>query len=237
MILQDLSNPEASNELRELLEELYGEDISLEELIDSTFITRQAKIKLIVKDNRKIGYLIWFLESEKEEEMAETIETLIVDEIVILKDYHNKEIATELIGDIDRIANKNKVSNIEITLPSQSFWLIPSFIDEGGYSSSMLRVSKELAKKTEFIQIYNIIEKSIKPELIELMVSKGDTFQLEIIEEPKDYRGVIEGGFTPEIVSMLFYIEDVDMEKTLERINSITEWQEYTFSLIKRIEN
>jgi len=237
MTLRELSNPQTSTELHDVLKELYGEDISPQDLIDATFLTKQAKINLIEQKNEKIGYLIWFLEKEKDEESEETIDSLIIDEIVIMKTHYNTDTANQLIQDIESIEDKNKVSNTEITLPSQSFWLIPSFIDEGGYTSSMLRVSKELAKKTEFIQIYNTIEKGIKPELIELMVSKNDTYQLEIIEEPKDYRGVIENGFTPEIVSMLFYVEDVDMEKTLERINSITDWQEYTFSLIKRIEN
>ncbi|MCG3220645.1 MAG: hypothetical protein H7641_04630 [Candidatus Heimdallarchaeota archaeon] len=237
MTLHELSKPQTSTELKDLLEELYGEDISPQDLIDTAFLTKQAKINLVEQNNDKIGYLIWFLEREKDEESEETIDTLIIDEIVIMKTHNNIEVANLLIQDIENLEKKNKVSNIEITLPSQSFWLIPSFIDEGGYSSSMLRVSKELAKKTEFIQIYNTIEKGIKPELIELMISKNDTYQLEIIEEPKDYRSVIENGFTPEIVSMLFYVEDVDMEKTLERINSITDWQEYTISLIKRINN
>ncbi|NPD88455.1 MAG: hypothetical protein HGN29_07010 [Asgard group archaeon] len=237
MTLEELSNPEASTDLKNVLKEIYGKDISPQDLIDSTFLTKKAKINLIKQDSEKIGYLIWFLEKEQDEESEKTIDSLIVDEIVIMKTHQNITTANQLIQDIESIKDKNKVSNIEITLPSQSFWLIPSFIDEGGYSSSMLRVSKELAKKTEFIQIYNTIEKGIKPELIELMVSKNDTYQLEIIEEPKDYRGVIENGFTPEIVSMIFYVEDVDMKKTFERINSITDWQEYTFSLIKRIED
>jgi hypothetical protein len=237
MTLRELSNPETSQELQDVLKELYGEDVSPQDLIDSTFLTKKAKINLVEQNNEKIGYLIWFLEKEKDEESEKTIDSLIIDEIVILKTHHNIDTANQLIQNVENIKDESKVSSVEITLPSQSFWLIPSFIDEGGYSSSMLRVSRELAKKTEFIQIYNTIEKGIKPELIELMVSKNDTYQLEIIEEPKDYRSVIEGGFTPEIVSMLFYVEDVDMEKTLERINSITEWQEYTFSLIKRIDD
>ncbi|MCG3227156.1 MAG: hypothetical protein H7645_09565 [Candidatus Heimdallarchaeota archaeon] len=237
MTLQELSNPQTSKELQDVLKELYGEDISPQDLIDTAFLTKQAKINLIEQKSEKIGYLIWFLEKEKDEESEKTINSLIIDEIVIMKTHHNIDTASQLIQDVESIEKKNKVSNMEITLPSQSFWLIPNFIDQGGYSSSMLRVSKELAKKTEFIQIYNTIEKGIKPELIELMVSKNDTYQLEIIEEPKDYRSVLENGFTPEIVSMLFCVEDVDMEKTLERINSITDWQEYTFSLIKRIEN
>ena len=237
MTLRELSNPQTSKELQDVLKELYGEDISPQDLIDTAFLTKKAKINLVEQKSENIGYLIWFLEKEKDEESEKTIDSLIIDEIVIMKTHHNIATASQLIQDVESIENKNKVSNIEITLPSQSFWLIPSFIEEGGFSSSMLRVSKELAKKTEFIQIYSAIEKGIKPELIELMISKNDTYQLEIIEEPKDYRGVIENGFTPEIVSMLFYVEDVNMEKTLERINSITDWQEYTFSLIKRIEN
>lgn len=237
MTSREISNPQTSKELQDVLKELYGEDVSPQDLIDTAFLTKKAKINLVEQKSEKIGYLIWFLEKEKDEESEETIDSLIIDEIVIMKTHHNNDTASQILQDVESIENKNKVSNIEITLPSQSFWLIPSFIDEGGYSSSMLRVSKELAKKTEFIQIYSTIEKGIKPELIELMVSKNDTYQLEIIEEPKDYRGVLENGFTPEIVSMLFYVEDVDMEKTLERINSITDWQEYTFSLIKRIEN
>lgn len=237
MTFRELSNPQTSTELLNILKELYGEDILAQDLIDEAFLTKQAKINLIQQNNNDIGYLIYFIEKEKDEESEKSIDSLIIDEIVILKAHHNIETANQLIQDIDSIKDSIKVNNIEITLPSQSFWLIPSFIDNGGYSSSMLRVSKELAKKTEFIQIYNTIEKGIKPELIELMISKNDTYQLEIIEEPKDYRSVIENGYTPEIVSMLFYIEDVDMEKILEQINAIADWQEYTFSLIKRIEN
>lgn len=236
MTLRELSNPQTSTELLKILQELYGEDISPQDLIDEAFLTKKAKINLVEQNNQDIGYLIWFIEEEKDEDSEETLISLIIDEIAILKTHHNIETANQLIQDIDNIKDSKKINSIEITLPSQSFWLIPSFIDNGGYSSSMLRVSKELAKKTEFIQIYNSIEKGIKPELIELMISKGESYQLEIIEEPKDYRSVIENGFTPEIVSMLFYIEDVDIEEILKEINAITDWQEYIFSLIKRIE-
>ena len=236
MTLRELSNPQTSTELLNMLKELYGEDILPQDLIDEAFLTKKAKINLVVQNNKDVGYLIWFIEEEKDEDSEATIISLIIDEIVILEAHQNMDTAHQLIEDIESIKESKKINNIEITLPSQSFWLIPIFIDTGGYSSSMLRVSKELAKKTEFIQIYNAIEKGIKPELIELMISKGDTYQLEIIEEPKDYRSIIENGFTPEIVSMLFYIEDVDMKEILKQIQEITDWQEYIFSLVKRIE-
>jgi hypothetical protein len=67
------------------------------------------------------------------------------------------------------------------------------------------------------------------------MVSKNGSYQLEIIEEPTDYRKLLEQGYNPEIISMVFYIEDEAIEESMKSINSITEWQEYSISLVKMI--
>ncbi|MFW9852367.1 MAG: hypothetical protein ACFFDS_05465, partial [Candidatus Thorarchaeota archaeon] len=200
-------------------------------------VSRNAQINLICLNEDNIGYIIWLVETEKEEdeEIKKEIKTLVIEEIVILSDYRNDDIVKQIISDIDILANQQTCPNIELTLPSQSFWLIPFFIQEGEYSSSVLRVSKELAKKTEFVQIYNTINEGIKPEFIEVMVSKNDTYGIEIIEEPSDYRRIIEQGYNPEIISMLFYIEDENLEELLKSINAITDWQEFAFSLVKKI--
>ena len=60
-----------------------------------------------------------------------------------------------------------------------------------------------------------------------------DAFQIEIIESPKDYRSIIENGYNPEIVSMVFYIEEEKMEETIQEINNLCEWQEFAFSMVK----
>lgn len=224
-------------ELKIVLETLYGKEISTDEFIDSAIVSRNAQINLIRLDKNNIGYIIWLVEIEKEEEeeIKRDIKTLVIEEIVIILDYRDDNTIKQLLLDIDDLATKQKCSNIELTLPSQSFWLIPLFVQEGGYSSSVLRVSKELAKKTEFVQIYNTINEGIKPELIEVMVSKNDTYGIEIIEEPSDYKRIIEQGYNPEIISMLFYIEDENLEVLLKEINAITDWQEFAFSLIKKV--
>ncbi len=223
-------------ELRVVLENLYGEEISTKEFVDSAIVSRNAQINLICLNEKNIGYIIWLVEIEKEEEeeIKRDIKTLVIEEIVILLDYRDNDTIKQLLLDIDNLATHQTCPNIELTLPSQSFWLIPFFVQEGGYSSSVLRVSKELAKKTEFVQIYNTINEGIKPELIEVMVSKNDTYGIEIIEEPSDYRRIIEQGYNPEIISMLFYIEDENLEELLKDINAITDWQEFAFSLVKK---
>jgi hypothetical protein len=224
-------------ELKTVLETLYGEEISTEEFIESAIVSRNAQINLICLNEDNIGYIIWLVEVEKEEEeeIKKEIKTLVIEEIVILLDYRDDNTVNQLLLDIDNLANKQSCPNIELTLPSQSFWLIPFFIQNGGYSSSVLRVSKELAKKTEFVQIYNTVNEGIKPELIEVMVSKDDTYSIEIIEEPSDYKKLLEQGYNPEIISMLFYIEDENLENLLKEINAITDWQEFAFSLIKKV--
>ena len=175
------------------------------------------------------------LEIEVEEETKEKVKTLVIDEIVILPDFHKPETAKELIGDIDDLSKNKECSMIEMTLPSQSFWIIPIFIQEGEYVTSALRVTKELQKRTEFVSIYNNSNEKIKPEFTEVMVSKNGAYQLEIIEEPTDYRKLLEQGFNPEIISMVFYIEDEAIEESMKLINSITEWQEYSISLVKML--
>jgi len=225
-------------ELRDVLESIFGEQISTEEFIDSAIVSRNAEINLVGLDEKNIGYVIWFVETEKEdeEETGKIIKTLVIEEVVILFDYRDENTIKLLLFDIDDLATKQTCSNIELTLPSQSFWLIPPFVQEGGYSSSVLRVSKELAKKTEFVQIYNTINEGIKPEIIEVMVSKNDTYGIEIIEEPTDYKRIIEQGYNPEIISMIFYIEEENLEELLKEINTITDWQEYAFSLVKKLD-
>ncbi|MCK4971761.1 MAG: hypothetical protein KAS52_00435, partial [Candidatus Heimdallarchaeota archaeon] len=95
--------------------------------------------------------------------------------------------------------------------------------------------TKELQKRTEFVSIYNNANEKIKPEFTEVLVSKNDSYQLEIIEEPTDYKKLLEQGFNPEIISMVFYIEDEAIEESMKLINNITDWQEYSISLVKMI--
>ena len=234
-MLNHLTKIESSKELKLLLENLYGDHLTIQELVESMITAKNAKLSLIEHQDGAIGYLIWLTETEKEEEEEEItiIKTLVVDEIVILQQHQDLEVAKPFISELDNLAKEKECKSIEITLPSQSFWLIPIFIQEGGFTSSVLRVSKELMKKTEFVQIFNTVSKGLKPEIIEVMVSKNDMYHLEIIEEPLDYRKIIEEGYNPEIVSMIFYVEDEKMEDKLKQINDISEWQEYSFSLVK----
>ncbi|MCK5409027.1 MAG: hypothetical protein KAJ30_02075, partial [Candidatus Heimdallarchaeota archaeon] len=230
-----LSKPEASTELEQVVTKLYGTQVSVLELIDSTSATKKASISLFMEKEEIIGYLIWMLEIEVEEESKEKIKTLVIDEIVILPDFHKLETAKELVGDIETLSKSKECSMIEMTLPSQSFWIIPIFIQEGKFVTSALRVTKELQKRTEFVSIYNNANEKIKPEFTEVMVSKNDSYQLEIIEEPTDYKKLLEQGFNPEIISMVFYIEDEAIEESMKSINGIAEWQEYSISLVKTI--
>ncbi|MCK5140596.1 MAG: hypothetical protein KAQ70_00230 [Candidatus Heimdallarchaeota archaeon] len=230
-----MSKPEASTELEQVVTKLYGEQVSVLELIDSTSATKKASISLFLEKEEVIGYLIWLLEIEVEEETKEKIKTLVIDEIVILPDFHKLETAKELVGDIDTLSKSKECSMIEMTLPSQSFWIIPIFIQEGKYVTSALRVTKELQKRTEFVSIYNNANEKIKPEFTEVLVSKNDSYQLEIIGEPIDYKKLLEQGFNPEIISMVFYIEDEAIEESMKSINGIAEWQEYSISLVKTI--
>jgi len=234
-MLKKLSKPEASTELEQVVTKLYGTQVSVLELIDSTSATKKASISLFMEKEEIIGYLIWMLEIEVEEESKEKIKTLVIDEIVILPDFHKLETAKELVGDIDTLSKSKECSMIEMTLPSQSFWIIPIFIQEGKFVTSALRVTKELQKRTEFVSIYNNAKEKIKPEFTEVMVSKNDSYQLEIIEEPTDYKKLLEQGFNPEIISMVFYIEDEAIEESMKSINGIAEWQEYSISLVKTI--
>ena len=234
-MLKKLLKPEASTELEQVVTKLYGEQVSVLELIDSTAATKKATISLFLEKEEIIGYLIWMLEIEVEEESNEKVKTLVIDEIVILPDFHKLETAKELIGDIDTLSKDIECSMIEMTLPSQSFWIIPIFIQEGKYVTSALRVTKELQKRTEFVSIYNNVNEKIKPEFTEVMVSKNGSYQLEIIEEPTDYKKLLEQGYNPEIISMVFYIEDEAIEASMEAINSIAEWQEYSISLVKMV--
>ena len=232
-MLKKLPKPETSTELEQVVAKLYGKQVSILELIDSA--ARKASISLFLEKEDIIGYLIWMLEIEVEEESKEKVKTLVIDEIVILPDFHKLETANELIGDIDTLSKNNECSMIEMTLPSQSFWIIPIFIQEGKYVTSALRVTKELQKRTEFVSIYNNANEKIKPEFTEVLVSKNDSYQLEIIEEPTDYKKLLEQGFNPEIISMVFYIEDEAIEESMKLINNITDWQEYSISLVKMI--
>ncbi|MHA1345226.1 MAG: hypothetical protein ACTSVO_15025 [Candidatus Heimdallarchaeaceae archaeon] len=234
-MLKEINKPESSDELKHVISSLYGEQVSMQELIDSTAASKKASISLFLEKDETIGYLIWMLETEIEEETKEKIKTLVIDEIVILPDFRKLGTAKELIGDIDDLSIDKDCSMIEMTLPSQSFWIIPIFVQEGEYVTSALRVTKELQKRTEFVSIYTNVNGKIKPEFTEVMVSKNDAYKLEIIEEPTDYKKLLEQGFNPEIISMVFYIEDEAIEESMELINSITEWQEYSVSLVKMI--
>ncbi len=232
-MFKDLRNPKTSQELNSLLKSLYGNQVSNKDLVDALLDSKKAIISMIEFKAQSMGYIIWFVDEEQIEDDDEKKYTLVVDEIVCALKHRSIELAREIIENIEEIAKKNSCSYIEVTLPSQSFWLVGILRKEGSYDSTSVRVSKELAKKTEFVQIYTKTINEFKPELIEVMVSKNDAFHLEIIEEPKDYKAILEQGFTPEIVSVLFDINIDDIESFVNKIKSITEWQEYNFSLVK----
>ena len=236
----EVKNPKTSQELEKLVKSLYGNEITIEMFVDSTLEDKNAKISLIKSGEKFTGYLIWLKEREVEEEDDEeangkktVINIYSIDEIVLLPEEQTEERAKELVQDLDEDIKKNDCSIAELTIPSQSFWLIPVLVNEGLFNVAILRVSKELEKKTEFVQIFNKIQEGIKPEIIELMVSKEGAYQLEIIEEPTDYKKILESGYSPEIVSMIFNVEKNKEEELLENVNQIVEWQEYSFSLVK----
>ncbi len=234
-MLKELLKPETSTELEQIVAKLYGEQVSIKELIDSTSASKKVSISLCLVKEVVIGYLIWMLEVEVEEETKKKIKTLVIDEIVILPDFHKIETAKELLVGIDDLSRNKECTMIEMTLPSQSFWIIPVFVQEGDYVTSALRVTKELLKRTEFVSIYTKANEKVKPEFTEVMVSKNGSYQLEIIEEPTDYKKLLEQGCNPEIISMVFYIEDEAIEESMKLINGIAEWQEYSISLVKMI--
>ncbi len=236
----EVKNPKSSQELEKLVKSLYGNEITTEMFVDSTLEDKNAKISLIKSGEKITGYLIWLKEREIEEEDEEEtsgkkteINIYAIDEIVILPEEQTEERAKDLVQDLDKEIKKNDCSIAELTIPSQSFWLIPVLVNVGLFNVAILRVSKELEKRTEFVQIFNKIQEGIKPEIIELMVSKEGAYQLEIIEEPTDYKKILESGYSPEIVSMIFNVEKNKEEELLEYVNQIVEWQEYSFSLVK----
>ena len=236
-MFQELKAPISSKELQSLLTELYGEQVTNELFVEATLESKSAKINLISFEEQICGYIIWLIEKEVEVDedsgKKTTTTILAIDEIVIRATDQKKETAEEIIKGIEDIVKKNKCSIVEITLPSQSFWLIPAFTTDGGYRVAILRVSKELERKTEFVGIYNKVQEDPKPEIIELMISKDDAFQLEIIEEPTDYKKILEAGYNPEIVSMIFHVDENTGEELLNKVNDLAEWQEYAFSLLK----
>ncbi len=236
----EVKNPKTSLELEKLLKSLYGNEITTEMFVDSTLEDKNARISLIKSGEKFTGYLIWLKEREVEEEDEEEasgkkteINIYAIDEIVLLPEEQTEEQAKELVQDLEEEIKKNDCSIAELTIPSQSFWLIPVLVNEGLFNVAILRVSKELEKRTEFVQIFNKIQEGIKPEIIELMISKEGAYQLEIIEEPTDYKKILESGYSPEIVSMIFNVEKNKEEELLENVNQIAEWQEYAFSLVK----
>ena len=236
----EVKNPKTSKELKKLVELLYGNEITIEMFVDSTLENKNAKISLIKSGEKFTGYFIWLKEREIEEEDEEEasgkkteINIYAIDEIVLLPEEQTEERAKELVQDLDEEIKKNDCTIAELTIPSQSFWLSPVLVNEGLFNVAILRVSKELEKRTEFVQIFNKIQEGIKPEIIELMVSKEGAYQLEIIEEPTDYKKILESGHSPEIVSMIFNVEKNKEEELLENVNQIAEWQEYSFSLVK----
>ena len=237
-MLETLKNIQSSKDLEVIIKELYGQLVSIHEFVDSITASRNINISIIKREGQKIGYIAWSIEKEKNADLDEEKEifSLIVDEIVTLRDFRNSDISKMIIEDINALAKEKKCLSIEITLPSQTFWSIEDFVVYGKYVLSTFRVSKELKKKTEFVAIYNKIQVSVQPEIVEVMITKNDTFQLEVIESPKDYRRIIEEGYNPEIVSLLFYIEEnQNLDELVQEINSITDWQEYSLSLLKNI--
>ncbi len=235
----ELKNPKSSNELENLIKKLYGSEISTEMFVEATLEDKKARISLIKTGEEDIGYLIWLKEKEVEEADEEEggkrteINIFAIDEIVLLPSEQNEERAKEVVQNLDEEIKKNNCSLAEITIPSQSFWLIPVLVNVGLFNVAILRVSKELEKRTEFVQLFNKIQEGIKPELIELMVSKDGTYQLELIEEPTDYKKILESGYSPEIVSMIFNVEENKEKELLDKVKEITEWQEFSFSLVK----
>jgi len=236
-MFQELKNPISSKELQTLLSEIYGDQVTTEIFIDATLDNKDAKLSLISSNNNICGYIIWLIEKEVEEDEdsgKKTITSILaIDEIVVRVCDQVQNMAEEIIKGIEELVKENKCSIVEITLPSQSFWMIPILTTLGEYRVAILRVSKELERKTEFVGIFNKVQEEPKPEIIELMISKEDIFQLEFIEEPTDYKKIIEGGYNPEIVSMIFNVEENMGEELLNKVNEIAEWQEYSFSLIK----
>ncbi|MHA1199169.1 MAG: hypothetical protein ACTSQF_07450 [Candidatus Heimdallarchaeaceae archaeon] len=239
-MFQELKDPSSSTELQTLLSEIYGDQVTSEMFIDATLDNKDAKISLILLEEQICGYIIWLLEKEVEADedtgKKTTTTILAIDEIVIRTSDHKKEMAEEIIKGIEGLVKKHKCSIVEIALPSQTFWLILALTSDGGFRVAILRVSKELERKTEFVGIYNKVQEEPKPEIIELMISKEDVFQLELIEEPTDYKKIIESGYNPEIVSMIFNVDENTGEELLNKVNEIAEWQEYSFSLIKYYE-
>ena len=236
-MFEELKSPSNSQELQNLLNELYGNQVTNDMFVDATLENKDSKIGLISYESHICGYIIWLIEKEEEEDEETGKKTsttiLSIDEIVIRSENQNGELAEGIIKGIEDLVEKNKCSIVEITLPSQSFWLIPTFTEVGKYNVAILRVSKELERKTEFVGIFNKVQEDPKPEIIELMISKDDAFQLEIIEEPTDYKKIIEEGYNPEIVSMIFNVEENLGEELLNSVNEIADWQEYSFSLTK----
>lgn len=229
-MFRDLDNPESSPQLKQLLYTLYGNEISIDEFVDSILGDTQEHISLLEVEGEPLGYCIWLIDIETDEDNEES-RIFVVDDLVLKSFEQVKQASKNIPSLIKEKALQTNCSLIDLSLPSQSFWLIPVFAEQG-FETTVLRVSKELVKKTEFVSIYTNITQSLSPQLIEVMVSKDDKFHLELIEEPKDYRRLLNENYTPEVVSIIFDLDNYELLDLTEKVKEIAEWQEYAVSLI-----
>ncbi|UJG40479.1 MAG: hypothetical protein K9W45_11660 [Candidatus Heimdallarchaeum aukensis] len=233
MIVEDVSKPLSSTELAELIHVLYSKEISVKEFVDSIKTSRDETISLIKHEDVVHGYFLWAKDEEIDEEENKVLQSIFtIEDLVFLPSFENLEVKGELVSIIEEKARSKGCNLIEISIPSQSFNIISIFLESNKYELTSLRVSKELERKTEFVKIYTGIEKYIKPQLVELLVSKEGIYQLELIEEPSDYKNILERGFNPEIVSLIFDLEEKNTDELFEKINEITEWQEFSITLV-----
>ncbi|MHA1303897.1 MAG: hypothetical protein ACTSQE_05185 [Candidatus Heimdallarchaeaceae archaeon] len=233
MILEDVLKPLLSQELEELIKTIYDEEITPKEFVDSIATSREETISLIKQKENVYGYFLWAKEEEVDEEENKILQSVLsIEDLVFIPTFAELEEKAEIVSLIESKARDLKCDLIELSIPSQSFSFISLFLESGKYELSSLRVSKELERKTEFVKIFTDVKNEFSPQLIELLVSKNETYQLELIEEPTDYKKILEGGFKPEIVSLIFDLEDVNTDELFEKINDIAEWQEFSITLL-----
>ncbi len=231
-MLIDLKKPLESEELKELLISLYGSEVSVKDFVETSLASKDENLSLIQIDEKIIGYCVWEVEIDKDEDDGEEKRILVIDELVIKQSDNSKNDSNAITKELEKKAKLLKCSLIDLSLPSQSFHLVPFLAEQKTFELSALRVTKELTKKTEFIQIYNKIGEDLSPQLIEVMVSKDDAYHLELIDEPSDYKSILEKGYNPEIISMIFEVEENNINEVIEKVKTIAEWEEYTLSFI-----
>ena len=109
-MFQELKSPISSQELQNLLSEIYGNQVTTEMFVNATLENKDARLSLVSVGEQICGYIIWLIEKEVEEDedsgKKTTTTILAIDEIVTRVCDQTQEIAEEIIKGIEEIVKK-----------------------------------------------------------------------------------------------------------------------------------